>query len=299
MAALSIWFPQAALSDEAGAGSSDKYAQGESELSAALPADSREAPSLNDSSATLDEALIFLNPVRRESLVKIGKLQQFYPLRMETRLLPNTPLSTSFDEQIAEIGLNIGIEVLYFMHNSSLPSAYHSVSTDKRQLTLYNILRSISTLQGLTYYSASRGKNRLLFEESWAIANSSEPGIALPDPIVDDIVPLDAILIHQKDKSFGSNQSRVTYSSAGNDMSIAIENLTPMRYKGLIRVVNPGKMQSRIVVVPVREGLLIYGAMAAKTLNVKAFLKRAESSFTNRIIALTEWYLNRITEEFR
>jgi len=300
MAALSIWFPRTVLSDEAGARSTDESSREKSELSA-LEADelSPETPGFDDSLATLDEALMFLNPIRRKRLVEIGKLQQFHPTHMETRLLPSTPLSSTFEDQIREIGLNIGIEVLYFMPNSSLPSTYHSISIDERRLTLYNILRSISTLQGLTYYSASRGENRLLFEESWTIASQSESEIALPDPIVDGIAPLDAILIHQKDKTFGSNQSRVTYSSVGHDISIAIENLTPMRYKGLIRVINPGKMQSRIIVVPVQEGLLVYGAMAAKTMNVKAFLKRAEASFTNRIIALTEWYLDHIAEEFQ
>jgi len=300
IAALSAWPTQMTLPDEAAAQSLDEYTQNETKSgNLSLNGTIHEGyPNPEEGPIAFDGALMFLNPARRKSLVEIGKLQQFHPTRMATRLLPSTPLSATVERQIAEADLNIGIEVLYFVSNSSLPSAYHSVSIDKRQLILYNILRSISTLQGLTYYSASRSKDRLLFEESWVIANSDEPKTALGDPIVEDIVPLDTILIHQKDKSFGSNQSKVTYRSAGSDMSIAIENLTPMRYKGLIRVVNPGKMQIRIIVIPIREGLLIYGAMAARTLNVKSFLKRAQASFTNRIIAVTGWYLDRIAEEF-
>ena len=294
--ALLVWPPQAALSDETAG--SDEFSQDESELSA-LQVDDTNLDAPHPEEVTLDEALMFLSPARRESLVKIRELRLFHPTQMDTQLLPSTPLPASARKQIAEVGLNIGIEVLYFMPNSRLPSAYHDVSINERQLILYNILRSISTLQGLTYYSASRDEIRLLFEESWAIASPKKFRKALPDPIVDDIIPLDTILIHQKDKSFGNNQSEVTYRAVGRDMSIAIENLTPMRYKGLIRIVNPGNMQIRIIVVPVQEGLLIYGAMAAKTLNVKSFLKRAESSFTNRTIALTRWYLNRINEEFQ
>jgi len=295
---LLMWLPQAALSDEATTQNSDEYAQGKPELSA-VDGISSTTPSSENNPTTLNEALVFLSPANRESLVEIGELRQFHPTRMDTQLIPSTPLSASIEKRISEVDLNIGIEVLYFMPNSRLPSAYHNTSINERQLTLYNILRSVSTLQGLTYYSASRGENRLLFEESWVIGSLSEPGMAIPDPIVKSIAPLHTILIHQKDKSFGKNRSKVTYRSVGRDMSIAIENLTPMRYKGLIRVVNPGKMQIFIIVVPVQEGLLIYGVIAAKTLNVRAFLKRARSSFTNRIIALTRWYLNRITEEFR
>jgi len=293
IATLLIWPLQAALSDEAAA-------QNESEHGASsLDLTNSGIPRINGTLSTLDEALISLDPARRKSLVEIGELQQFHSTRMSTQLLPSTPLSKFVSKEIAKAELSIGIEVLYFMPNSWFPPTYHRVSINERQLILYNILRSVSTLENLTYYSASRDKIRLLFEESWAIANLSNPKIALPDPIVEKITPLDTILIHQKDKSFGSNQSKATYRSVGRDMSIAIENLTPMRYRGIIRVVNPGKMQIRIIVIPVQEGLLIYGAMAAKTLNVKSFLKRARASFTNRIIALTEWYLKRITEEFQ
>jgi len=299
-AAFLIWPSQTALSDEVAAKEAGEYAQSESS-SGASPVDeiSSSTPRPRVTQTTLDEALIHFSPSKRGSLIETGELLQFHPTQMDTQLLPSTPFSASIDRQIIEIGLKIGIEALYFVSNSRLPPAYHNASIDERQLILYNILRSVSTLQGLTYYSASRDEIRLLFEESWVISSLSEHRIALPDPIVDDIISLDTILIHQKDKSFGSNQSKVTYRASGGVMSIAIENLTPMRYKGLIRVVNPGKMQIRIIVIPVQEGLLIYGAMSAKTLNVKAFLKRAQSSFTNRTIALTGWYLNRVNEEFQ
>jgi hypothetical protein len=57
-------------------------------------------------------------------------------------------------------------------------------------------------------------------------------------------------------------------------------------------------MQIHLIVVPVEEGLLLYGTMSAKTLNVKAFHDRARNSFTNRVIALTGWYGTRLDEEF-
>ena len=57
-------------------------------------------------------------------------------------------------------------------------------------------------------------------------------------------------------------------------------------------------MQIHLIVVPVEEGLLMYGTISAKTLNVKAFLDRARDSFTNRVIALTGWYRARLDEEF-
>ena len=168
---------------------------------------------------------------------------------------------------------------------------------DERSLILYNILRSVSTLEGLEYFSASRGEMRLLFEESWAVAglDSDDP---LPDPLVAAIPEEDSFLVHQKDKSFGKNLQEMTFRTRPDVFAVSIINQTPMRYMGLFKVVDPGNMQSHLIVVPVREGLLIYGTMSGRTREVKAFMDRARNSFTNRVIALTGWYRQRLTEEF-
>ncbi|MCK5736745.1 MAG: hypothetical protein KAH21_09715, partial [Spirochaetaceae bacterium] len=121
---------------------------------------------------------------------------------------------------------------------------------------------------------------------------------ALPDPLVSSIPSEDTIMVHQKDKSFSNNESSMTFHAGSNAFATEIINLTPMRYKGFIRIADPGDMQIHLIVVPVEEGLLMYGTMSAKTLNVKAFLDRARDSFTNRVIALTGWYRTRLNEEF-
>ena len=138
---------------------------------------------------------------------------------------------------------------------------------------------------------------RLLFEESWMI-NGEDGKDALPDPLVSAVPAEDYFYVHQKDKSFGNNTQLMYFRSAGPVIAADIVNRTPMRYKGLIRVVDPGDMQIHLIVVPVEEGILIYGTMSAKTRDVKAFLDRARNSFTNRVVALAGWYARRLAEEF-
>ncbi len=250
-----------------------------------------EQPALND-------VLPSMSTEDRSVLISDSELLRFHADGVSPGLLPNTGLTAGIARQMIAGDLNIGIEGLFFTSIDELPTGYRTMPADERDLILYNILRSVSTLQGLEYYSASRDEIRLLFEESWVIADVKKPKDALPDPIVSTIPDEDTILIHQKDKSFGNNQSEMTFCVRSDVFAACIINLTPMRYKGIIRVVNPENMQIHLIVVPVEEGLLMYGTMSARTRDVKSFISRARNSFTNRVIALTGWYRTRLNEEF-
>jgi len=57
-------------------------------------------------------------------------------------------------------------------------------------------------------------------------------------------------------------------------------------------------MQIHLIVVPVLEGILMYGTISARTRDVKSFINRAQNSFTNRVIALSGWYQKQISEKF-
>lgn len=261
---------------------------------AALPGFSQSPgtlPSIND-------ILPAISSSDSSTLINDGELLRFHGDGVSPGLLPDTSLTAGIARQMVTADLNIGIEGLFFTPVEDLPDKYRKLTPDERRLTLYNILRSVSTLQGLEYYSASRGEMRLLFEESWAIADVKKTKEPLADPLVSTIPNEDTILIHQKDKSFNNNESSMTFRVGSNSFAADIINLTPMRYKGFIRIADPEDMQIHLIVVPVEEGLLMYGTMSAKTLNVKAFLDRAQNSFTNRVIALTGWYKTRLDEEF-
>ncbi len=232
------------------------------------------------------------------TLLEKEQLLRFHGEGVSPNLLPDTQISANIARQLSGGDLNLGIEGLFYIKSDAMPSGYTSLPREERTLRLYNILRSVSTLTGLEYYSASRKKMRLLFEESWVIPRLTSPRTSLPDPLVRTVPAQESIFIHQKDRSFATHESIITYLAHEGVLSAAIINQTPLRYKGLIRVVNPGNMQTHLIVIPVEEGLLMYGTISAKTKDVKLFLSRAEASFTNRVIALTGWYRTRLQEEF-
>jgi len=247
----------------------------------------------------LDDILPAIGAENRSTLLDEGVLLRFHPDGVTPSLLPENDLTAGIIRRVVTADLNIGIEGLFFTPQEELPPAYGTMDTAQRHLELYNILRSVSTLEGLEYFSASRGEMRLLFEESWAIPDPDSADVVLPDPLVTAVPEEDTIFLHQKDKSFANNESVMRFTARPEVIAASIVNLTPMRYKGLIRVVDPENMQIHLVVVPLDEGLLMYGTMSARTRDVKAFMDRARNSFTNRVIALTWWYRDRLIEEFR
>ena len=231
-------------------------------------------------------------------LISSGKYLKFHGSGFTPGLMPNTDISSQIYNLISKQNMNIGLEGLFFFPDSSLPPAFSSMPKEERNIKLYNILRSVSTLQGLEYYSASRKKMRTLFEESWAVSDPSDSKTKIPDPVVNTIPAMGTIYIYQKDKTFGKNFSRMEFRAGEKTFSSTIINITPMRYKGFIKVIDKENLQINFIIIPTTEGLLVYGAMGAETLNIKAFLDKAENSFKNRVIALSSWYEKRMQEEF-
>jgi hypothetical protein len=158
--------------------------------------------------------------------------------------------------------------------------------------SLYNTLRSISTLQGIEYYSASRERMRLLFEESWTISGPQDRK-RIEDPLVREIPDEDTIYIHQKDLTFGTNRYRVEYLHNSGTISMDIVNITTMRYS-IFPLVGEENMSMRLLVVPVAEGIVFYGLNTVDMLDLAIFHKKMEDSFTNRMIALIDWFSRQI-----
>ncbi|RLW68387.1 MAG: hypothetical protein B6D68_03760, partial [spirochete symbiont of Stewartia floridana] len=130
----------------------------------------------------LQEVLPSLSPQDKTDLLNGSEILRFHDGTVSPGLLPLSSLGTAVAREILSGGLNIGIEGLFFTPLDRLPDTYSSLLDEDRNIKLYNMLRSVSTLTGLHYYSASRKKMRLLFEESWVIPNGSSPKEILPDP---------------------------------------------------------------------------------------------------------------------
>lgn len=247
-----------------------------------------------DSFPPLEEILRHTPEEVRSAIQTEGEKTVFHDGEIVPETLPAIEFTKEIRDRMIEGGLTLGMEGLYLL--SDLPEGYKSKPEDEKLLILYNILRSISTLEGLEYYSYTAKKMKLLFEESW-VMEKGNPRNKLEDPLTDSLIPRDLIYIHQKDNRFGKNQYTMSYRNEEQNMSASINNLSQLKVSGLFRVVEKEKMQIHICVLPVQEGILVYVTMAAAT-DTNSFRERAQQSFANRATALKVWFESRVREEF-
>ena len=169
--------------------------------------------------------------------------------------------------------------------------------TDAGRLAIYNILRTPSTMEGIEYYSASRGRMRTFYERSYAV-DGPDSALRIPDPIVSIIPAVDTVYAYQRDGSFGRNVQRLEYRAIDQDFLLLIENETTMVYR-VVPLVSPGNLRTFLLIRPAPERGVIefYGNLAVRVPAMFGLQERARNSFYNRIVALHGWFVGRLDEE--
>jgi hypothetical protein len=239
-----------------------------------------------DDRDALTASLRDLSAGQIHTLLETGQLTVRYRDRTSVTLAP------AFQEEVrsslADLRPKIGVEVLFLR-----PSADASTQGAEIPVNTYNVLRSISTMAGIEYYSASRGRMRTLFFESYAVSSESDPE-RIPDPLVSSIPPRDSIVIFQRDSSFARNLYRLEYVVSGEAVWVSMINLTPLLYRGLVPAVGAGALEIHMVVKPVGSYLVFYGNSGTSPIGLLGMEERAAESFYNRLVALADWFTHQL-----
>ncbi|WP_041623183.1 DUF6675 family protein [Spirochaeta thermophila] len=228
-----------------------------------------------------------LSPQQEETLETTGELTIYFDGTPE-RILYHGPLSPLIRTDLEDLSPTIGVESLFRL---PMPSSLREGSDPI--LDLYNILHRVSTMKGIQYYSASRGRMRTMFHDAYRIA-SPEAREPVPDLTFTELPhePV-SITIFQDDSSFGKNLYRITYRVEGSFILLSMENLDTLAYMGLIPLVSPGGLRTHLVIVPRGEELMFYGICGVRTIRFFGMEKRY-ASFYNRIVALKNWFQSQL-----
>jgi len=153
---------------------------------------------------------------------------------------------------------------------------------------LARILNSVHGMQGLEYWSASRQRMRTLYAEAWR-TDSPEARARLPDPAAPPSAPGDSALFYAwlRDLTFGGNVYRFDIAIGPASALMLNENASPIRYL-LVPIVAPGRMRSRIHVIPCREGLLVHFFSTIDVSDLMA--RRVFESAGNKALAVLGWF---------
>lgn len=204
-------------------------------------------------------------------------------------LAPDSPFTEDIRAGLQALNPRIGIEIAL-----AIPVTEQAFTAEGR-LKMYNILRSVSTMEGLEYYSASDEEMQIFYHESYAV-EGPDGDTRIPDPVVEHIPRDSELWAFQRDGSFGRNVQHLQYTSRDDSFLVSIENETTMVYT-IVPLVAPGNLRTFLLVqsAPEQGELTFYGNLAVRVPAMFGMQDRARNSFYNRIVALHDWF----TEELR
>lgn len=172
-------------------------------------------------------------------------------------------------------------------------------TTKAKGSDLSRILRSISALKGLQYYSPSRKKNRLLYKDSFVVEKKETKNGRVEYVKVDD--PLDkemnglSILVSQEDLTFGKNIYKYDYFQDNYGMGLTVENINPLYYS-IFKAINERELNSCVIFHDLGDYLLIYASTKANFAKLYGIEKKIKSSFSSRLEALCGYLIAKYNE---
>jgi len=250
------------------------------------------------SSSSIRKAFSAISNEEVAQLQREGEITRYFFEPLPLRWLPQGGLADQIAREASRIETVIGLESIHLLPLGELQTQGVDLSaTESLKLRVYNVLRSVSTMKGVQYYSVTRGRYRTLFEESYPVQSMDRP-VRIPDPVVREIPPESQVIVFQDDTTFDRNYTRWVYRYAGDEISISITNLTPLKYS-FLKMADPEQMQIHLLVRPMEDGIAFYGCAVVKSAKFLGLEKTKKESFYNRIKAIYTWFKDELVKELR
>lgn len=220
-------------------------------------------------------------PIIKE-LVETGKIQKsaYKDKNAKITLAPSLDL-------VQRITSLVDPTSCYFVENLYLYKKSHSfdLNTDK----ISRILRSLSSLEGIEYFSASKKNQRVLYEKSYSIISKNDK-TKKKDNFEDNTDGLRVFAL-QKDSTFGEYIYRYDYALSEKTVSLKSTNCEALKL-GFITIIDQNNLQANLIVHDLQTHLLIYVFTQAQFLYLPGLEGKLNSSFSNRAEALYDWFIN-------
>jgi hypothetical protein len=229
----------------------------------------------------------FVDPASVEKLRAGGSVRASVAVDALPALTPAISSRGDIASEVGALHPSVAVEMLKL-----IPGNGEAMDSPARWLKIYNALHSVSTMKGITYYSVTRGKDQVLFTQSYAVSSTKDPK-RIDDPVFETIPPDDVLLTFQEDNSFGKNSYQETFHFRTDHMVVKIENLTTMSFL-FVPLVSPRNLVSQVVLVPVGPDLLYYGLAYSKSLVPVGDRRSREDSLANRLTAVEAWLKSRL-----
>ena len=212
----------------------------------------------------------------------------------ELKLLPKSKYGEQAQQNrvIKENG-NLGFvtECLYLINKTTFveKSTSGKESVDTSMDAVSRVLRSISKMQGMKYFSRSRKRWDVLYNKTY-LYKSADDETPIPDQNTGNADGLE-LYCYQHDHTFGGCRYRLDYQQSEYEMSAAFTNVSWMMYK-IIKAVKPGQFKVNIIVMDCGDSYLMYMSTDADCVRFPLITSRLNDSFDARLDALYAWFIS-------
>lgn len=225
----------------------------------------------------------FLSQADKQTLLSQSELTASGASYAALPLGRKAPFGTEVAAGLSVKGSSVAIEGLFLFPRP----------TGNVELSLYNAVNAVASMEGLEYYSVTRKRMEPLILASWRVASKENPQ-RVPDPTFTTIPAYQKAVVFQKDNKLGDGLSELTWKALPEGGTVlTIKNLQTLNY-GILPLVEPGNLQMLFVLLPLADKVAVYGVMEAKTAQLFGLERSKDESFRNRMRALASWLGQRI-----
>lgn len=151
------------------------------------------------------------------------------------------------------------------------------------------LARSISKLQGITYYSNTKKKDTVLYKQAFTIADENSK-----TPVADKTAGSangKTLYCLLDDNSFGETRYRLNYKQSEKELLTSFRTIDDMGL-GPIRAIMPENLSISLLVIPCEDGIIVYLCADLDSKNLPGVKAKITESITARMDAISKWFIS-------
>ncbi len=211
----------------------------------------------------------------------------------ELRLLPKFEKESAVKENLVqkkEGDYPYTYESLYFLNKQDILKTSNSSAKNIDLNDVSRVCRSISKMQGMTYYSTTRKKELVLYKKAFTIA-SADSKTPIPDNNTGN-ADGQVLYAYQDDNSFGVTRYELHYyqNQEEGELLAVFTNKDVMGI-GPFKAIYPDNLVINLMVKDCGENLLLYICADLDSVNFPGIKGQITDSISSRMDAIYKWFL--------
>lgn len=181
-------------------------------------------------------------------------------------------------------------EGLYYLKKADILKTSNSSATNITIDDVARVYRSVSDMEGMTYYSNSRNKEMVLYENAYMIENVEDKKPTIIPDMNEGNADGQVSYCLLDDASFGKNKYMLSYFQSPKELFAQFTLMDKMG-KGPFNALYPGKLKINTLVIDCGDDLLMYSCTDLDSVKLPGIKNMIVDSMTARMEAIYNWFL--------